>query len=113
MSECLPKLTSGRPRAVIHAHRAIWARRLMWDGWYGLRPDDRLLHAGAFNWTYTLGTGLLDPWSIGATALIPGKGVTPAQLPLLRADCETISAKKKELLESTQSAMVANREAIA
>ena len=36
-----------------------------------------------------------------------------AQLPLLRADCETISAKKKELLESTQSAMVANREAIA
>ncbi|WP_172295101.1 class I adenylate-forming enzyme family protein [Pseudoruegeria sp. HB172150] len=75
--------TSGSPRAVTHAHRAIWARRLMWSGWYGLRPDDRLLHAGAFNWTYTLGTGLLDPWSIGATALIPGKGVTPAQLPLL------------------------------
>ncbi|MDF0599550.1 class I adenylate-forming enzyme family protein [Psychromarinibacter sp. C21-152] len=75
--------TAGSPRAVTHAHRAIWARRLMWDGWYGLRPDDRLLHAGAFNWTYTLGTGLMDPWSIGATALIPGKGVTPAQLPLL------------------------------
>lgn len=75
--------TSGIPRAVTHAHRAIWARRMMWDGWYGLTPDDRLLHAGAFNWTYTLGTGLLDPWTIGATALIPGKGVTPAQLPLL------------------------------
>lgn len=75
--------TSGSPRAVTQAHRAIWARRLMWSGWYGLRPDDRLLHAGAFNWTYTLGTGLMDPWSIGATALIPGKGVTPAHLPLL------------------------------
>ena len=75
--------TSGVPRAVVHAHRAIWARQMMWDGWYGLRPDDRLLHAGAFNWTYTLGTGLLDPWTIGATALIPGKGVTPHQLPLL------------------------------
>ncbi|MCB1346641.1 MAG: acyl--CoA ligase [Rhodobacter sp.] len=75
--------TSGRPRAVMHAHRAVWARRLMWQGWYGLTPEDRLLHAGAFNWTYTLGTGLLDPWAIGATALIPGAGVTPAQLPLL------------------------------
>ncbi|TCP63381.1 acyl-CoA synthetase (AMP-forming)/AMP-acid ligase II [Rhodovulum bhavnagarense] len=75
--------TSGRPRGVIHAHRAVWARRMMWDGWYGLTKDDRLLHAGAFNWTYTLGTGLLDPWAIGATALIPAPGVRPAQLPLL------------------------------
>jgi len=41
------------------------------------------MHAGAFNWTYTLGTGLLDPWTMGATALIPAAGVTPAQLPLL------------------------------
>ncbi|MEM7003538.1 MAG: AMP-binding protein, partial [Pseudomonadota bacterium] len=62
--------TSGKPRAVMHAHRAVWARRMMWDGWYGLRADDRMLHAGAFNWTYTLGTGLLDPWAIGATAMI-------------------------------------------
>jgi acyl-coenzyme A synthetase/AMP-(fatty) acid ligase len=69
--------TSGVPRAVVHAHRAVWARRMMWDGWYGLREDDRLLHAGAFNWTYTLGTGLLDPWAIGATSLIPATGSRP------------------------------------
>lgn len=75
--------TSGVPRGVLHAHRAVWARRMMWKGWYGLTPSDRLLHAGAFNWTYTLGTGLLDPWAIGATALIPGEGVTPQALPLL------------------------------
>ncbi|MEM9900578.1 MAG: class I adenylate-forming enzyme family protein [Pseudomonadota bacterium] len=75
--------TSGAPRGVVHAHRAIWARRMMWEGWYSLRPEDRLLHAGAFNWTFTLGTGLLDPWSIGATALIPAEDVDPAQLPLL------------------------------
>jgi acyl-coenzyme A synthetase/AMP-(fatty) acid ligase len=43
------------------------------------------MHAGAFNWTYTLGTGLMDPWTVGATALIPAEGVTPAQLPLLLA----------------------------
>ncbi|MFC2967442.1 class I adenylate-forming enzyme family protein [Acidimangrovimonas pyrenivorans] len=75
--------TSGNSRAVMHAHRAIWARRMMWDGWYGMTGADRILHAGAFNWTYTLGTGLMDPWTLGATALIPGAGVTPAQLPLL------------------------------
>ncbi len=75
--------TSGNPRAVMHAHRAVWARRMMWAGWYGLTPDDRLLHAGAFNWTYTLGTGLMDPWAIGATALIPNHSVHPPQLPLL------------------------------
>ena len=58
----------------------FWARRMMWQGWYGLGPDDRLLHAGAFNWTYTLGTGLMDPWSIGATALIPEAGAAPGIL---------------------------------
>jgi acyl-coenzyme A synthetase/AMP-(fatty) acid ligase len=72
--------TSGQPRAVTHAHRAIWARRMMWDGWYGLTETDRLLHAGAFNWTYTLGTGLLDPWTRGATALIPADSVAPDAL---------------------------------
>lgn len=75
--------TSGQPRAVMHAHRAVWARRMMWAGWYGLTPQDRLMHAGAFNWTYTLGTGLMDPWAIGATALIPAPDVQAAQLPLL------------------------------
>ncbi len=85
--------TGGRARGVVHAHRAIWARRLMWKGWYGLREDDRLLHAGAFNWTYTLGTGLMDPWAIGATALIPAPGVSPADLgDLMRRHRATIFA---------------------
>ncbi|UYV39228.1 acyl--CoA ligase [Rhodobacteraceae bacterium D3-12] len=75
--------TSGKSRAVMHAHRAIWARGMMHEGWYGLKESDRLLHAGAFNWTYTLGTGLMDPWSVGATALIPEPGTAPEQLPLL------------------------------
>ncbi|GAB1363558.1 hypothetical protein MASR1M32_27940 [Rhodobacter sp.] len=53
--------TSGTPMAVRHAHRAILARGMMHRGWEGLTAQDRLLHAGAFNWTYTMGTGLLDP----------------------------------------------------
>jgi acyl-coenzyme A synthetase/AMP-(fatty) acid ligase len=75
--------SSGRPRAVVHAHRAILARAMMHGDWIGLGPDDRLMHAGALNWTYTLGTGLMDPWTLGATALIPAPGVEVAQLPLL------------------------------
>ena len=85
--------TSGQPRAVAHAHRAIWARQMMFEGWYGLRESDRLLHAGAFNWTYTLGTGLMDPWTKGATALIPEPGTAPSALPeLLRQHKATIFA---------------------
>jgi acyl-coenzyme A synthetase/AMP-(fatty) acid ligase len=77
--------TSGTPRAVMHAHRAIWARRMMFEDWYDLRADDRLLHAGAFNWTFTLGTGLMDPWTISATALIPEDGTAIDALPDLLA----------------------------
>lgn len=86
--------TSGTPRGVCHAHRAIWARRMMYDGWYGLRPTDRLLHAGAFNWTYTLGTGLMDPWAMGATALIPADGTAIEALPalLVRAKASIFAA---------------------
>lgn len=100
--------SSGGARAVVHAHRAVWARRTMWDGWYGLTEADRLLHAGAFNWTYTLGTGLLDPWAIGATALIPGAGIAPAQLPLLlkRFDASIFAAAPgvyRQMLRSENS----------
>ena len=85
--------TSGAPMGVVHAHRAITARAMMHGGWEGLGESDRLLHAGAFNWTYTLGTGLLDPWTVGATALIPGAGVEAAQLAdLLRVHKATIFA---------------------
>ncbi len=85
--------TSGTARAVGHAHRAIWARRMMYKGWYDLREDDRMLHAGAFNWTYTLGTGLMDPWSMGATALIPQAGTELGEIPkLLKRHHATIFA---------------------
>ena len=86
--------TSGNPMAVAHAHRAIWARGMMRDGWEGFQTGDRVLHAGALNWTYTLGTGLLDPWTVGATALIPAAGTAPSALPLLmkRFDATVLAA---------------------
>jgi acyl-coenzyme A synthetase/AMP-(fatty) acid ligase len=77
--------TSGRALAVQHAHRALWARGMMHQGWEGLGPTDRLLHAGAMNWTFTLGTGLLDPWVNGATALVPAPGTAAGDLGTLAA----------------------------
>ncbi len=62
--------TTARPKGVLHAQRSVWGRRPMYEGWYGINSRDRMLHAGAFNWTYTLGTGLCDPWINGATALV-------------------------------------------
>ena len=62
--------TTGRPKGVLHAHRSAWGRRPMHRGWYGLGPQDVVLHAGALSWTYTLGVGLTDPWALGATAVV-------------------------------------------
>ena len=62
--------TSGRPKGVLHAHRSAWGRRPMYRGWYGIESTDTMLHAGAFNWTYTLGVGLTDPWANGATTVL-------------------------------------------
>lgn len=62
--------TSGMPKGVLHAQRTAIGRTPMYQGWYGISAADRLLHAGAFNWTYTLGVGLMDPWANGATSLV-------------------------------------------
>lgn len=62
--------TSGSPKGVLHAQRSAWGRRPMYQGWYGISSDDTVLHAGAFNWTYTLGVGLTDPWANGATTVL-------------------------------------------
>ncbi len=77
--------TTGRPKGVLHGHRVAWGRRPMVAGWYGLSEDDVVLHAGAFNWTYTLGVGLLDPWANGATAVLYNGPADPAVWPDLIA----------------------------
>ena len=85
--------TTSRPKGVLHAQRAAWGRRPMYEGWYGIGPNDRVLHAGAFNWTYTLGTGLTDPWANGATAIVYTGPKDPAVWPcLIRSAGATIFA---------------------
>ena len=62
--------TGSRPKGVLHAHRVLIGRAPMRAEWEAIGPDDVMLHAGAFNWSYTLGVGLLDPWSVGACAVL-------------------------------------------
>jgi acetyl-CoA synthetase len=75
--------TTANPKGVLHAHRSAWGRRPMYRGWYGIGPGDRLMHAGSFNWTYTMGTGLTDPWANGATAIVYTGEKDPALWPRL------------------------------
>jgi len=62
--------TTHRPKGVVHAHRSALGRVPMHVDWQGLGPADVMLHAGAFNWSFTIGVGLLDPWAVGATAVL-------------------------------------------
>ncbi len=78
--------TAAAPKGVVHAHRSAWGRRPMYQGWYGITPADRLMHAGSFNWTYTLGAGLTDPWANGATAIVYTGEKDPALWPRLIRD---------------------------
>lgn len=75
--------SGGRPKGVLHAHRATWARRSMHAGWHDIRAGDRVMHAGAFNWTFTLGVALADTWSVGATAILNAGARDPQVWPRL------------------------------
>src|SRR2546430_2395793 len=63
--------TTGYPKGVLHAHRALLGRQPSSTYWFDFRPEgDRVLHSGKFNWTYVLGTGLMDPLYRGHTAIV-------------------------------------------
>lgn len=69
--------TTGRPKGVLHAHRSVWGRRPMLAGWSDIQPDDIVLHTGHLNWTYTMGVGIFDTWSVGATSVFYGGRKNP------------------------------------
>ena len=63
--------TMGYPKGVLHAHRALLGRQPSSTFWFDFRPEgDRVLHSGKYNWTYVLGTGLMDPLYRGHTAIV-------------------------------------------
>jgi acyl-coenzyme A synthetase/AMP-(fatty) acid ligase len=63
--------TTGYPKGVLHAHRAMVGREPAAQFWFDFSPDgDRILHSGKFNWTYVLGSGLMDPLYRGKTVIV-------------------------------------------
>lgn len=75
--------TTSRPKGVIHAHRAVAGRRPMRAAWTDIQPTDRVMHAGTLNWTYTMGVGVIDAWTAGATSIVVDTHPQPADWPAL------------------------------
>ena len=64
--------TTGYPKGVLHAHRALIGRTPASQYWFNFDEtlQDRIMHSGKFNWTYVLGSGLMDPLYLGKTVIV-------------------------------------------
>ena len=68
--------TTGYPKGVLHAHRSLAGRAPASTYWFDYAADDggsvasdRIVHSGKFNWTYVLGSALMDPLYRGKTVI--------------------------------------------
>ena len=85
--------TTGYPKGVLHAHRALLGRQPATEYWfhYSDQLQDRIMHSGKFNWTYVLGTGLMDPLYLGKTVIVhEGKNDAQKWLALIEKHAATI-----------------------
>jgi len=63
--------TTGYPKGVLHAHRALLGREPASEFWFKFsKSNDRIVHTGKFNWTYVLGSGLMDPLYYGKAVIV-------------------------------------------
>jgi acetyl-CoA synthetase len=85
--------TTGYPKGVLHAHRALLGRQPAAQYWfnYSENANDRIMHSGKFNWTYVLGSGLMDPLYLGKTVIVhEGKNDAQKWLDLINKHQATI-----------------------
>jgi acyl-coenzyme A synthetase/AMP-(fatty) acid ligase len=67
--------TTGYPKGVLHGHRSLIGRSPASTYWFDFladgdrEPVDRIVHSGKFNWTYVLGSALMDPLYRGKTVI--------------------------------------------
>ncbi|MBX3028171.1 acyl-CoA synthetase [bacterium] len=64
--------TTGYAKGALHAHRSLLGRQPASEYWFSFAAEggDRVLHSGKYNWTYVLGTGLMDPLYRATTAIV-------------------------------------------
>lgn len=63
--------TTGYPKGVLHSHRSMIGRTPASTYWFDFSDvNDRIMHSGKFNWTYVLGSGLMDPLYLGKTVIV-------------------------------------------
>ncbi|WP_394173768.1 acyl-CoA synthetase [Thalassotalea litorea] len=62
--------TTGFPKGVLHGHRSLIGRIPASRYWFNFQSGDRILHSGKFNWTYVLGSALMDPLFHGHTVIV-------------------------------------------
>ena len=77
--------TTGYPKGVLHAHRALLGRQPSSDYWFDFSGDDRILHSGKLNWTYALGTAMMDPFYRGQSVVLHEGPSRPGNWPKLIA----------------------------
>ncbi len=85
--------TTGYPKGVLHAHRSLLGRQPAAKYWFNYSDSvqDRIMHSGKFNWTYVLGTGLMDPLYLGKTVIVhEGKNDAQKWLDLIQKHQATI-----------------------
>jgi acyl-coenzyme A synthetase/AMP-(fatty) acid ligase/citrate lyase beta subunit len=61
--------TTGFPKGVLHSHRSLLGREPASEFWFDFKENDRIMHSGKFNWTYVLGSALMDPLYKGHTVI--------------------------------------------
>jgi len=61
--------TTGYPKGVLHSHRSLVGRTPATEYWFDFQENDRIMHSGKFNWTYVLGSALMDPLYNGHTVI--------------------------------------------
>lgn len=63
--------TTGYPKGVLHAHRSLLGRAPASEYWFDYADaGDRIVHSGKFNWTYVLGSAMMDPLYRGKTVIV-------------------------------------------
>lgn len=101
--------TTGYPKGVLHAHRALLGRGPASEYWFKFSDtNDRILHTGKFNWTYVLGSGLMDPLYYGKTVIVhEGKSDADVWVKLIAKHSATIfigvPTIYRQILQKTQA----------